>query len=138
MKKWTELINKVMDLGAKNAALIPIEEISFEPAFRDACMQNFCGMYGRCWMCPPDVGPVEVLISSAQQYKYALVFQTVFPLEDSYDIEGMLAAGKRHNNLIQTLRALMPREHVLCLTAGACQVATHAPNLKTCHAAFLR
>ncbi|HVI43123.1 MAG TPA: DUF2284 domain-containing protein [Anaerovoracaceae bacterium] len=122
MKKWIELIDAGMALGAKKAVLISVEDISFEPTFRDACKQNFCGMYGRCWMCPPDVGPVEELISMAQKYRYTLVFQTVFPLEDSYDIEGMLDAGKRHNNLIQTLSDQMKGESFLCLTGGACQV----------------
>lgn len=122
MKKRTELIDAAVAKGAQKAALIAVENISFEPAFRDACIQNYCGMYGRCWMCPPDVGPVEELIAKAKQYQSALVFQTVFPLEDSYDIERMLDAAKRHNNLVQTLCDQMKDESFLCLSAGACKV----------------
>jgi predicted metal-binding protein len=124
MEKWTELMNAAVSFGAKKAAIIPVENISFEPAFRDACAQNFCGMYGRCWMCPPDVGPLDELISKAKQYRHALVFQTVFLLEDSYDIEGMLDAAKRHNDLVLTLGGQMKEETFLCLTAGACRVCT--------------
>lgn len=122
MKKWRELIDASVSLGARKASLISIEDISFEPAFRNACIQNLCGMYGRCWMCPPDVGPVDALISRAKQYRYALVFQTVFPLEDSYDIEGMLDAGKRHNDLLHTLSEQMKGTPFLCLSCGACMV----------------
>lgn len=122
MKKWTELIDTAVSLGVQKASLISVEDISFEPDFRNACIQNFCGMYGRCWMCPPDVGEVDELIHRAKRYRYALVFQTIFPLEDSYDIEGMLDSGKRHNDLIQTLSDQMQGEHFLCLTAGACKV----------------
>jgi len=76
LEKWTELIDAALSLGAQKASLIPVEAISFEPTFRNACIQNYCGMYGRCWMCPPDVGQVDELISSARQYLCALVFQT--------------------------------------------------------------
>lgn len=122
MKKWTELIDTAVSLGAQKAAVISVEDISFEPDFRNACIQNFCGMYGRCWMCPPDVGSVDELISRAKKYRCALVFQTVFPLEDSYDIEGMVASGKRHNKLIRTLADQIKGEPFLCLTCGACTV----------------
>ena len=42
-------------------------------------------MYGKCYMCPPDVGDIDVLVKEARTYKYALVYQTVSKLDDSFD-----------------------------------------------------
>ena len=82
--------------GANRIAVIPVTELVFDAEFRKACEVNSCGIYGRCWMCPPDVGEIHTLIKQAMRYQNALVYQTVSPLEDSYDIEGMQLAAKRH------------------------------------------
>ena len=63
------LIQVLGTLGADHVGLVPVEEISFEPAFRALCEQNACGMYGRSWMCPPEVGEIHALIAQAQQYE---------------------------------------------------------------------
>lgn len=117
------LCGRLKEMGASAAAVIPVSDIVFEPAFRDACKQNSCGKYNRCWMCPPDVGEIDALIAQAKTYSQALVFQTISPLEDSYDIEGMLDAGRRHCELAlafsETLKNLPLT--VLRLASGACQ-----------------
>lgn len=97
-------------------------EIVFDPGFRAACEANACGFYGTCWMCPPDVGNIEDWIVRAKSYEYALVFQTVCEIADSFDIEGMQRAAKRHNRLIVRLRSALitAGEDCLALGAGAC------------------
>lgn len=111
-------------LKKHNAAFATVEtgEIRFDPAFRAVCEKNACGFYGACWMCPPDVGRIEELIARAQSYDRALVFQTVHPLEDSFDIEGMRNAARAHNHLIVKLRRKAERAGIDCflLGAGAC------------------
>ena len=82
------LISAPLSLGAYKAGVIETKEISLDRVFRDMCVSNACGMYGKCWMCPPDVGDIEVLMQEVGQYDYALVYQTVTELEDSYDFEG--------------------------------------------------
>ena len=80
-------------------------------------------------MCPPDVGEIEALMAQIGNYAYALVYQTVTELEDSFDFEGMVAAKKRTYPLAQSLRAVFAKEkitHVLHLGAGGCGVC------KTC------
>ena len=67
----------VLDKGAFRAGIVDVDEIDFEPEFRKLCESNACGLYGKSWMCPPDVGPVEDLIAQAKQFRWALVFQTV-------------------------------------------------------------
>lgn len=99
-----ELTEKLRSWGAYRAAVIPMEMVEFETEFRQMCQSNACGMYGRSWMCPPDVGDIEELIDHAKRYQRMLVYQTVDTLEDSYDIEGMLAAGQRINALTQRVR----------------------------------
>ena len=100
-------------------AQISTQEIFFSPAFRAACEQNACGFYGACWMCPPDVGVVEALIAQVKGFPYALVFQSVHELTDSYDIEGMHRAARAHNRLIVRLRRAAERVGSDCLVLGA-------------------
>lgn len=110
--------------GARDAAIISVDKINFRTEFRHACEQNSCGKYGRCWMCPPDVGNIEDLIEQAKKYNYVFVYQSIGELEDSYDIEGMEAAAKYHNYLTTKLREKLDYElsHPLVLGAGACHV----------------
>lgn len=119
------LVRTLLDWGAFRAAVVPVEKIEFEPAFRKLCESNACGMYGRSWMCPPHVGPVEELIARARRYRRALVYQTVDALEDSYDFEGMMAAGQRMNELARKVRGGLPGlfgQNALYLGAGGCRV----------------
>lgn len=120
--EFQSLIDSAVKYGAANAAVISVSDISFRREFRAACEQNTCGKYSRCWMCPPDVGDIDEMIKKASSYKYALIYQTIGGLEDSFDIEGMQEAAKKHNDLAQTLSAvIMPLlNNPLRLGAGAC------------------
>ena len=90
------LIQTALDCGATGADMVGRGGIVLDPAFRAFCEQNRCGMYGRCYMCPPDIGPVEELIAQVLSFDRGLLYQTVSPLEDSFDIEGMREAKARH------------------------------------------
>lgn len=120
----TRLESALIQWGAHKAGLVPVEEITFQPQFRKLCEANACGMYGRNWMCPPCVGPVEELIAQARGYRWALVYQTVDRLEDSFDFEGMVEAARRMSRLAQTVRAQLelPDPSPLYLAAGACGI----------------
>ncbi|MBO5898625.1 MAG: DUF2284 domain-containing protein [Clostridia bacterium] len=114
-----------LDLGAHRASVISADAIETDRVFRDMCASNACGMYGRCYMCPPDVGEIEVLMGEIGRYDHALVYQTVSELEDSYDFEGMVEAKKRTHPIAQSLRAVFSRPEiarVLHLGAGGCGV----------------
>lgn len=113
-----KLLNKE---GAKHV-VIPVSEIRFDPAFRDICRANACGFYGACWMCPPDAGDIAELMDRVRSYDRAIVFQTISPLEDSFDIESMQKASRRHNRLIRKLREIAAEQDsdFLALGAGAC------------------
>ena len=105
MQDFSFLCEIARQAGFVNAGIIAVEKIPFDPGFRKACEANQCGNYGKCWTCPPDVGEIDDLIRQAKQYRWAVVYQTIGQLEDSYDFEGMMEAGKRHNELAQKLRA---------------------------------
>ena len=118
------LIQQVLSLGASHAALLPVSQLPFDPSFRDLCRSNACGMYGACWMCPPYIGSSEELIEQAKAFEWALVYQTISPLEDSFDIEGMLAAGQQQNQLARNIRFLLLENgcsSFLQLGAGGCR-----------------
>ena len=124
MEDFSELIARVEAAGCR-AGLAKVEEIQFEPAFRQACESNACGNYGKCWMCPPDAGPIDELIERAKSFRYALVYQTIGQLEDSYDFEGMMEAARLHNELSRALAkwfATLPFAKKLHLGAGGCHM----------------
>ena len=119
-------------LGADRAAVIEAGAIVLNPVFRAMCEANTCGAYGTCWMCPPDAGDIDVLMERVRSYSHALVFQKVFALEDSFDIEGMLAAKEQHHALCQRMRENFRKtemkEHLL-LGAGRCGVCCRCAKL---------
>lgn len=124
-KLFEKIASEAIKLGAFRSNVIGTENIVLEKAFRDMCASNACGMYGKCWMCPPDVGDIDVLMQEVRQYDYALVYQTVTELEDSFDFEGMIDAKKKSYPLAQGLRHVFADMNItkaLHLGAGGCGV----------------
>ena len=119
-RRFTEL---PIEYGAYKANIIPAEKIETDRAFRDMCALNSCGVYGKCWMCPPDVGDIDVLMNEVGKYQFALVYQIVSELEDSYDFEGMVKAKKQFYKLVKNVREhldVSELTEVLYLGAGGC------------------
>ncbi|MBR2474506.1 MAG: DUF2284 domain-containing protein [Clostridia bacterium] len=124
-KLFERLIEEVKNLGAYKANVIAVNKISLDRAFRNMCETNACGVYGKCWMCPPDVGDIDMLMAEVGKYDYALVYQTVTELEDSFDFEGMVEAKKSTYPIAQKLRNVfkdMNITNALHLGAGGCGV----------------
>ena len=122
---FEKIINICTDLGAYRSNVIEAQKIETDKAFRNMCASNACGMYGRCYMCPPDVGDIEALMAEVKNYDYALVYQTVTEIEDSYDFEGMTEAKKKTYPIAQALREIFVGiniSKVLHLGAGGCGV----------------
>ena len=116
------LIQTALDCGATGADMVGQDGVIMDPSFRSFCEENSCGMYGRCYMCPPDIGPVEELIAQVRSFDRGLLYHTVSPLEDSFDIEGMQEAGRNFTIVCQkVLSALRPSmEGAFFLTGGGC------------------
>ena len=117
-----ELAARVTALGATRVAVIDADQVITDKSFRDMCAANSCGLYGKCYTCPPDVGDIEVLMASLQSYRRVLVYQTVGELEDSFDYEGMVAAKQAHYKLSQNIHPLLAGKNALHLAAGGCGV----------------
>lgn len=136
MKEDKKLVSLLEDLalacGAVGAAVISTENIVTSAEFRRICESNGCGKYNRCWVCPPHVGEIGALISQVRQYSFALLYQTISHIEDSFDIEGMLKAGSDHAKVSQRLQIVWKdtlSKDFLHLTCGGCHLCQHCAKL---------
>lgn len=129
---FSRLESLAMACGAAGAAVLPAESIVTSAEFRRICESNGCGKYNRCWVCPPHIGEIDDLILQIRQYPFALLYQTVSPLEDSFDIEGMLKAGAHHAALSQRLQHACKdvlNGNFLHLTCGGCHLCEQCAKL---------
>ena len=115
-----KLMENALEWGAYKANVIAVSELVLRAEFLDYCKANSCGLYSKCWMCPPDVGSIEELMQTLKSYSRAVVYQTVGELEDSFDFEGMRRCGDAHNRLARKLRKAHPEG--LHLGAGGCRI----------------
>ena len=118
-----ELIRTVLEQGATKAGLIDGSSVVTDRSFRALCEANSCGVYGRCYTCPPDVGDIDDLIAKVRSYDKCLLYQLISPLEDSFDVEGMAEAARRFTAVCQkVLAALRPvmGPDAFFLTGGGC------------------
>jgi len=126
-----ELIRLALAAGAKKAAVIKTEDIVLSSVFRDICAGNACGKYSRCWMCPPDIGEINTLMSRLKTYQHGLLYQTIYAIEDSFDIEGMGEAAVRHAQVSQAVndavKPLLPGN--LHLSCGGCNLCERCARL---------
>lgn len=117
-----ELKQKLEERGVSHAAVLPVEQIAFDRELRAGCEVNRCGAYGKNWTCPPLCGEIDTLIARAKTYKTAVVFQNIYKISDSFDIEGMEEASNSHRDLTRTIyedKELTP-PGTLLLGAGGC------------------
>lgn len=119
------LIEAALEAGAAKAVLINGPQIVYSETFRQICEANQCGCYGKCWMCPPEIGEISSLIARASAYPRGLLYQTIGTLEDSFDIEGMFAASANHAQVSLRLHKKLPevlQADFLHLGCGGCHL----------------
>ena len=128
--KVRRLIALAEEAGAYGAAYVPVDRIVLSQEFRQICQRNSCGRYGRCYMCPPDLGEIGELMEKIRSYTHAVVYQSVAPLEDSFDFEGMMEAGDAHARLSARIHRQLEGEF-LHLSGGCrrCQRCAKLDNL---------
>ena len=114
-----DIINKASFFNIRE---INVSEISFEPSLLELCKMNSCGNYGRNYTCPPLVGDINNLTKQVKQYDKALVFQKIYSLSDSFDIEGMENSRIDFRELTHQLNDICKDgfDNYLLLTAGGC------------------
>ena len=124
--KINKITAELYALGAYKVNVIDASKVVTDPLFRDMCKSNACGIYGKCWSCPPDCGDITQLITSLEKYTKVLVFQTVGKLEDSYDFEGMTEHKKQFVQLVLQVKKMFVSNSIeaLVLGAGGCGICT--------------
>lgn len=119
------IVEELNRLGVNAIAEVPVSDITFDASFLSLCEQNSCGNYGKNYGCPPYIGPPDKLIAEAKTFQKAYVFQTIGTLEDSYDFEGMVKAGQKHQKICRSIDAWC-REHLeiefRTLANGSCNI----------------
>ena len=130
------LISTAIESGATKAVIISSSQLVVSEAFREICAQNTCGGYNRCWMCPPDIGPIDELMAQLKTYASGLWYQTIYEIEDSYDIEGMSEASVKHAAVSQNIsKNVFPLfkdagiTHYLHLSCGGCHLCEKCAKL---------
>ena len=120
----TDILALAEELGFSHAGPLNTGALRFLPEVRDMCAADRCHNYGKCWTCPPDVREINELIEKAKGYQWAVVYQSIGQLEDSYDFEGMMAAGETHEKnsreFIQRTKGIWNGDF-LHLSAGGCR-----------------
>ena len=115
-----------LDMGAAKAEEIPASKLVFQPELRELCRQNACGRYARNYMCPPYIGEVNELIKTLKTFEKVVIWQNIYPLEDSFDFEGMMDAREHHNTMTLDIAAKIyvefGRRDALVLAAGGCSL----------------
>ena len=126
MSKIEEIIEKTLNGKLWQSAFFKSAKLSFQEEVVAMCKQNYCGMYGKTWTCPPAVGALPKLKEKCLAYENAFVFTTKHDIEDSFDIEGMGEAREKHGKRENELLSALQGQTFLFLGAGACNVC------KTC------
>lgn len=108
------------DAGFQITAPLDPKKLTFLPAVRDMCKP--CKDYGKKWVCPPGCGEIEDMPERYHRFQNGVLFQTVWNLEDEFDLEGMTRSAEDHKNamtkLLKTLSEL--DEEVLPFGSDGC------------------
>ena len=103
---------------------LDVSKLEFLQEVRDMCNADKCRSYNTNWACPPACASLGELREKVKLYSGGVLVQTVGDLEDSYDWEGIMNAGKLHKeNFGRMQKALASlNQPVFAMGAGACMI----------------
>lgn len=131
MEHW---IAAALEAGFSHAAPLNPAELRVSEEVRAMCNANKCHAYGHNWTCPPECGTLEACAARIAEMRNGMLVQTTGILEDSFDIEGMEEAEKRHlrqfHSLADRIRTEFPG--VLCLGSGGCRLCESCAHPEPC------
>lgn len=114
--------NILTNSGVFRFGEVPVKKIKFYDEIRGICAANICRAYGTNWICPPAIGTVVQCRERINSFEHAILFDAVYQLEDSFDVEGMEYARYEFKSLCEnlhiSLRDILP-DHLL-LSNGGC------------------
>ena len=107
--------NEIIEISIYQFGIISKTEIIFDQEIRKICEDNVCRLYGKSWACPPAVGTVD----DWRQYARALVFNAVYPLDNSFDYEGMIRGHSGFKDLCSRLYTVIkPQLHFFLILSN--------------------
>lgn len=118
------LAGEIQSKYGVNCGVCEMNPSIFHPELRAACESDRCGLYGKCCVCPPLAGTAGECIEKASGYQKILVFQKIYPIEDSYDFYGMVEAKNQFCEIVYGIAdaARSRFERPLILGAGGCSL----------------
>ena len=123
MLDYSETERIILSCGAFKAERIGIEDVVLNRGFFAMCEENRCGLFDRCYMCPPCIGNIDDLILKVRSYSGGILYQTVLGLDNPTDIEEMLSKTKVHMDISQKIQRMIAdagAEDFLHLSTGGC------------------
>ena len=125
-------VNRAVEIaktaGFETALPIDPKTLKFLPEVRDMC--KACRAYGKKWVCPPGCGSIEEMELRYHRFNSGVAVQTVWNLEDGFDLEGMTQGAENHkkstSNLLSALAA--EKEEILPFGndgCGICEACTY-------------
>lgn len=110
------------ECGFTNWAQLNLSTIELKPEVRDMCVANTCGMYDKCWSCPPGCGSLDECREQLKGFSQGILVQTVGEVEDAFDIETMMELNDQHKACFARMYARLRQsgQPVLPLGAGCC------------------
>lgn len=116
------IVQKAIDAGFSYAGILYANTLTPREEIRDMCAVNTCGLYGKCWTCPPACGTLEEHITSLSSYQQGILVQTTTILEDDFDYPAMEACSKKHKTIFSEFLEILKQDFsdVLALSAGGC------------------
>jgi len=112
-----QLIALALDQGFSSAAVLPVDQLVYVPAYRSYCEENLCGNYDRLPVCPPQCGTNEDMRARMLAYSQALVLQTEI-IPEKWENQYYLAGKRAHNELMEKLLAGLDCPDCLVMSAG--------------------
>jgi len=124
MIDFEKLAVPAKESGFTHCALLEIPTLEFMQEVRDMCNAKQCDRYNTSWSCPPACASLEEMRERVVSYSGGILVQTVGELEDSYDWEGIMAAGARHKKNFGRMWDALEADHpeVFAMGAGACML----------------
>lgn len=92
-----KLLTMASENGFTQVAPLDVATIELRPEVRQMCQDNKCKLYDTNWACPPGCGSLLECQKKIALYKKGIILQTTGTLEDSFDLDGMVAVKEKHN-----------------------------------------
>ena len=121
---YEQLLELTANIPFNQIERIEKEQLIYSDEVRKMCEMNGCGRYGKTWMCPPGVGPIDQWKERMLSFEHAVLFNYVGRIEDSFDFEGMMEIGEVFDGYVRQIKDLLTDNSAefLIFGAGSCQL----------------